>query len=387
MPMRYRTCWGLGAKLMMALLLLALGGCAAQQAAKTKLVRPVWPPPPQKTRIEFVRTIASNKDIKHDTTFTRKVINFLAGYKPPPKHLVEPMGIAVSDNGKVLYVSDLTQSAVFVFDFGHKSFRKIGPLSWPVGLALDSHQDLYVVEQYKRGISEFNPQGKRIRFITDKSLQRPTGIVIDRKRQRLYVADTGHTKSKEHVVDIFSLTSGKLIGRVGHGKGSAPGQFLFPTYLAVDRTGNLYVTDSMNCRVQVFNPEGKLLRVIGRRGDAWGMFSMPKGVAVDDFGNVYVADSIWGNVQIFNHKGRILLFFGGRGPLPGMLRNPTAVAIDRHNDIYVGDFLNHRVDEYRLVNTTAADSYAASQTPRGGDAKSKAQQVAKRTGKTVQVSN
>jgi DNA-binding beta-propeller fold protein YncE len=89
------------------------------------------------------------------------------------------------------------------------------------------------------------------------------------------------------------------------------------------------------------------------------MFDKPKGVALDSFGNLYVADSGWSNVQIFNSKGQILLFFGGRGPIPGMLKNPTAVAIDRQNKIYVADYINHRVDEYELVNTKAADSFAS----------------------------
>jgi DNA-binding beta-propeller fold protein YncE len=87
------------------------------------------------------------------------------------------------------------------------------------------------------------------------------------------------------------------------------------------------------------------------------MFDTPKGVAVDAFGNVYVVDSGWSNVQIFNPRGRVLLFFGGRGPVPGMLKNPTAIAIDRQNVIYVADYLNHRIEVYRLVNTTAEDSF------------------------------
>ncbi len=87
------------------------------------------------------------------------------------------------------------------------------------------------------------------------------------------------------------------------------------------------------------------------------MFDTAKGVAVDSFGNVYVADSTWSNVQIFNQKGQVLLFFGGRCPIPGMLKNPTAVVIDKKNQIYVADFLNHRVDMYRLVNTTSTDSF------------------------------
>jgi hypothetical protein len=50
------------------------------------------------------------------------------------------------------------------------------------------------------------------------------------------------------------------------------------------------------------------------------------------------------------------MFFAGRGPMPGLLKNPTALAIDKDNHIYVADYINHRVEEYRLINTTLADT-------------------------------
>lgn len=336
-------------------IMLLVAGCAAQKPEEIHLV---WPPAPQKARVEFVRSISSEEDVHHDTTFTQKVVNFLAGYKPPEAKIWEPMGLAVSDDGQVLYVSDYGQGAVFVFDFGKKEFRKLGPLQSPAGIALDANQNIYVVEQRKRGITVFNPEGKSVSFITDKSLERPTGIAVDRDRKRIYLADTGHNASDEFTVKIFGF-DGKLIGKIGKARGGVPGSFLFPTYVALDPQGNVYVTDSLNCRVQKFDPEGKYLRSFGERGDAWGEFTRPKGVALDSFGNVYVVDSGWSNVQIFNQQGQVLLFFGGRGPLPGMLKNPTSLAIGRDDHIYVGDYINNRVEEYRLVNTTAADSSVA----------------------------
>ncbi len=127
--------------------------------------------------------------------------------------------------------------------------------------------------------------------------------------------------------------------------------------MTVDDKGFVYVGDTLNSRVQKFDPDGKFVTTFGQLGTNWGEFDKPKGVAVDTFGNLYVVDSGWSNVQIFNPKGQVLLFFGGRGPVPGMLKNPLAIAIDKNNKIYVGDYLNHRIGVYELVNTTAADSF------------------------------
>ena len=345
-----------------------LGGCVTA-SLPAEPARLVWPAPPLTARIEFVRSIVSDDDLDRDTTFSQRLANFLGGEKPALNRIAEPMGLAVSDDGNRLYVSDYAQRAVFVFDFAQKSLNKIGgetPLARPVGLALDADENLYVVEQGKKGVSVFNRKAESIRFITDPSIEKPGGIAIDRTRGKIYLADTAHTKSATHNVKIFDL-EGKLVGDLGRGKGGGPGEFMFPTYVTVDAQGNLYVTDTLNSRVQLFDSGGSFVRSFGERGNSWGMFDKPKGVALDSFGNVYVVDSGWSNVQIFNPKGQILLFFGGRGPIAGMLKNPTAIAIDKRNRIYVADYLNHRVEVYQLVNTSAADSFAVPPAKAGGN--------------------
>jgi len=339
-------------------LTLLLGGCATTPTAPVAQTHLVWPAAPQEARIRFVRSIYGEQDLKHDTTFSENLHDFLAGEKPKVTDIVQPMGLVISDDGQRLYVSDFAQSAVFIFDFVLQKFRKIENLARPVGLALDSQENLYVVEQEKKGITVFDKTGTALKFITDPSLQRPAGIAIDRQRDKIYLADTSHTQSTDHSVKIFSL-DGKLLGKLGKGKGSGPGQFLFPTYVTLDAKGDVYVTDTLNSRVQMFDPDGNYQKSFGQRGNGWGMFDKPKGIALDSFGNLYVADSGWSNVQIFNSKGQILLFFGGRGPIPGMLKNPTAVAIDKQNKIYVADYINHRIEQYELVNTTAADSFVS----------------------------
>ena len=344
----------IGAAVTVALVALA-SGCATAPV-ETKETRMVWPPPPLPARVKFVRAIVSERDLTMDTTFSENLAAFLTGEKLPSGRIAEPAGLAVSEDGERLYVADMMQQAVFSFDFQAKKFRKYGAVGVPSGIALDAQENLYVVDTARKSVGVFARDGKQLNEFNDGSLQRPNGIAIDKARGRVYVVDTGGGESKEHNVKIYDL-GGRRIGAIGGTPGGEFGHFNFPTYIAVDAAGNVYVSDTLNSRVQKFDPEGNFVTSFGQLGTNWGEFDKPKGVAVDSFGNVYVADSGWSNVQIFNPKGQMLLFFGGRGPVPGMLKNPLAIAIDKSNRIYVGDYLNHRIGVYELVNTSAADSF------------------------------
>lgn len=343
------------AGILSAVLLVLLSSCA-KPPEEIKLV---WPAPPLPKRIEFVRSIYGENDVIADYTYKPDLVDFLTGKKPPENRITEPMGLAISDDAQRLYVSDFVQMAVYEFDFGNKKFTKVNKsrdLERPAGVALDADENIYVVESEKKGIIVMDRNGKELRFISDPSISRPTGIAIDKRLKKIYLCDTAHQKDKEHTVKIFDL-QGKFLGVIGKGRGTEHGQFLFPSYVSVDQASNVYVTDTLNSRIQKFDPDGKFLFQYGERGNGWGMFDKPKGTALDSFGNLYAVDSGWSNVQIFNDKQQILLFFGGRGSIPGMLGNPSSIAIDKNNKIYVGDSLNHRVEVYNLTNTTAGDSF------------------------------
>jgi DNA-binding beta-propeller fold protein YncE len=266
------------------------------------------------------------------------------------------MGLAVSDDTDRLYVSDNMQRAVFVFDFKKKQFWKYNDVGVPGGIALDAKERLYVVDMLGKSIRIFGPDRKLVSQIVDETVTKPTGIAVDKVNGKVYLVDTSNRDSGEMNVKVYDL-QGKRIGQIGGKQGGAFGEFSYPTYATVDEKGYLYVSDTMNARVQKFDSTGKHVQTYGQMGSNWGEFDKPKGVAVDSLGNLYVVDSGWSNVQIFNERGQILLFFGGRGPVPGMLKNPISIAIDKNNRIYVGDYLNHRVEVYELVNTAAGDSF------------------------------
>ncbi len=340
-------------------LLLLVAGCTT--AKQDQLIPMFWPGPPETTRIKFVTEFGSEKDLGREPTFNQSILEIITGRTAPVWHLFTPLALAVSDDGQRVYVSDYSQMLVYVFDFGQRKVTVIGDkeklFTRPSGIALDQKENIYVVDSLARKIVVVDREGRLVRNIVDNELERPEGIAIDRTRGKIYVADTSHQSSSNHLVYVFDL-QGKPLGKIGNGKGQAEGNLLFPTYLTLDKDGNLYVSDTMNGRIDVFSPDGKYLRHVGEQGDRPGTFARPKGVALDSFGNLYVVDSDWANVQIFNSKGQALLYFAGRGRYPGLLNNPTGIAIDNGNKIYVADTQNRRVAVYQLVNTKAEDSFS-----------------------------
>jgi DNA-binding beta-propeller fold protein YncE len=274
-----------------------LGGCASPPP-KPEEPKLVWPAPPLPPRIEFVRNITSQDDLKADTTLSASVVTFLAGEQIPDGRIASPAGLAVSADAQRLYVADPLQHKVFTFDFAKKELRKVD-VGYPTGVALDDQENFYVVDGVKKGVIVFDRTGKQLREINDNSMVRPNGVAVDSLRDRVYVVDTGDSDAKEQNVKIFNR-AGQRIGAIGGAGGGDLGQFSYPTYVTVDPQGNVYVSDTLNARIQKFDPEGKFVTTFGKGGSAWGEFDKPKGVALDAFGNLYVVDTGWSNVQIFN---------------------------------------------------------------------------------------
>jgi DNA-binding beta-propeller fold protein YncE len=327
----------------------------------------VWPDPPEKPRIKLVKVLKGESDLAGIS-----IAEIIVGLRPK-RGLHQPMGMAISEDSKRLYVSDFAWNVVFVFDLEKDELRHIGtdprfPLTRPLAVALDAQENVYVADSWKKVVQVYGKDGQFLRRIGKDVLVKPTGLALDTARQRLYVVDTGHNLEEPaaHRIRVFDL-EGKLVQEIGR-RGNKDGEFNFPTYAALDSQGRLYVVDSANFRIQVFDREGKFLRKFGRTGDRPGDFSRPKGVAVDGFDNVYVVDSNYANVQIFNQKGELLLWFAGIGTSPGLLLNPATITISGDNTIYVSDSLVRRVSVYQLINTTAEDSFLApTEESKGGE--------------------
>jgi hypothetical protein len=129
--------------------------------------------------------------------------------------------------------------------------------------------------------------------------------------------------------------------------GTGDGQFNLPRGIAVDVSGNVYVADRFNRRIQKFDGTGTFLTKWGSLGSGDGQFNNAYGVAVDGSGNVYVVDTGNHRIQKFDGTGTFLTKWGSLGSGDGQFNNPFGAAVDGSGNVYVADQLNHRIQKFK----------------------------------------
>jgi DNA-binding beta-propeller fold protein YncE len=138
--------------------------------------------------------------------------------------------------------------------------------------------------------------------------------------------------------------------------GTAKGDFNRAEGIAVDRQDRVYVADSCNHRIQVFDADGKFLRAYGRAGSGVGELSYPYDICVDADGRQYVCEFGNSRIQVFDANDQPIEIIGGAGGAPGKFANPWAIALDSHGNLYVADAMNHRVQKLIRRKAHAARS-------------------------------
>ena len=239
-----------------------------------------------------------------------------------------------------------------------------GQLNHPTSSAIDPSGNLWVSSFTSNLVQKYSPTGALLasigsygsapgQFIT------PWGIAVDPRNGNVYVADQGNFRIQE-----FSST-GAFIKAIGWGvtkgepelqvctsecragiPGAGNGQFSWLAGLNVDSSGNLWVVDYGNDRIQELNEKGEFVRKFGSKGSGAEQLENPLNI-VPSGGNVYITD--YGNqrVQEFSTTGSPIARFGTAGSGNGQFSGPYGITVDpRTGNLYVVDSGNNRVQQF-----------------------------------------
>jgi RHS repeat-associated protein len=134
--------------------------------------------------------------------------------------------------------------------------------------------------------------------------------------------------------------------------GSGDGEFDTPPDVALDGSGDVWVADAGNDRLEQFTAAGSFLQSVGTLGSGSGELDDPQGVAVNKTaGDVYVADTANNRIEEFTTAGSYVRSFGSYGTANGDLNAPTGIAVDGYGDVWVADTGNDRVEEFSSSGT------------------------------------
>lgn len=309
-----------------------------------------------------------------------------------------PYAVAVSRDGRIfvlnrcdparaaaIRVGICTLDEAYLGEFGKGFGTGDGQFAWPVAMAFDSQDRLYITDEYHHRISIFDTAGTflgkwGIPGHAAGELNGPAGLALNAD-DHIYIADQHNHRIQKFTADgTYLLQWGEA--------GTGPGQFNLPWGVAVDTQGQVYVADWRNDRIQKFTADGQFLASFGEPGQGEGQLHRPSGVAVDSEGYIYVAD--WGNerVQVLGPDGSFQLLLRGQATLskwaeeyfasnpeewavrtisnltpslPAHLHTPyhissqteayfwgpVAVTLDRAQRLYVPETNRHRVQIYQ----------------------------------------
>jgi DNA-binding beta-propeller fold protein YncE len=353
-------------------------GKTAEQFTKPKRItfdisKIVWPNPPAVARIKFENILTgqpidwaaleSNKKPKQSW------MDRLAGAQPDAQikdvaskvgfQLIRVYGVAADSKGNI-YAADQAVGAIFVFPSAKDQPLELikngqdAHLPMVTGLAMDDNDRLFVTDSKLHHVLVFNQKHAVESVFGSDVLVSPAGIALDTENRFVYVVDT-----QQDLVLVFDADNYKLLRRIGTaGKKhtlTGPGEFSLPTHVAVDKEGNVYVTDTLNNRVEIFDADGGFISEFGKGGDGPGRFARPKGIAVDSDGHIWVADEMQSRVQVFDREGQLLIYLGQQGVLPGQFQALYGLAYDKKNNrVITSEQFPGRVQVFRYVTDAEA---------------------------------
>lgn len=209
---------------------------------------------------------------------------------------------------------------------------------WDYGVAASEAAE--AIDPYAKGVRELYPE----LIFGSGFLNRPHGIALG-PDGLLYVAD-----SFNHRIAVFDKDGNFMRAFGVYGFAPTPGVLNEPWDVAVGPDGMVFIADTWNHRIVKFTPDGEYVTSWGFEGPNlvgeplafWG----PRAIEVDDQGTIYLADTGNKRIQVFNDKGFSVRQIGSGGVLEGQLDEPVGIALSDDGLLYVADTWNQRIQVF-----------------------------------------
>ena len=278
---------------------------------------------------------------------------------------------------------------------GDGGIATIAELSQPTCIAIDTHGNVYIADQFNKRIRKVTTTGiistvagNGIRGYSGDSgqataaeLNYPSGITVD-DSGNIFIADFYNYRIRKVTTKgiIYTIAGDSTQGYSGDGGAATAAELSYPSGVALDAKGNIYIADMGNNRIRIVNKAGVINTIAGNGNSGYSgdgglataaELNSPYGLTVDIFGNIYIADNLNNRIRKINNAGIISTIAGngtagysGDGIVATMaeLYSPFGVSVDSLGDIYIADEINNRI---RKINSTGIISTIAGNGTQG----------------------
>ena len=312
--------------------------------------------------------------------------------------LSSPNGIAIDRQGNIFIADDdndrirkITTNGVITTLAGNGTGGYSGDgglatnaeLANPTGVAVDYNGDVFIADAGNQRVREVFTNGListiagtgAVGFsgdggqATNAEFWNPCAVALD-SAGNIYVADQvyGHIRKIGTNGTITSVAGGSSSGYTGDGIPATNSSLWWPTGIAVDAAGNIYIADQINCRIRKVDTNGIIWTVagnglLGNSGNGGiatnATIGEPTAVTVDPFGKLYFSGTdnvreVFTNGIINTVAGtNITAGYNGDGGVAtsATLSTPNGLAIDSNNDLLIADVGNQRIRKIVAIPT------------------------------------